>query len=91
MPSPSGNGSDADKPQRRPPARKRTSIRKRTSRKDDGKKSGESGHDSLEELSMVGVHDHFLKLLREEAKGFNDPFLLYLYDMVIYRNEHKAD
>jgi hypothetical protein len=85
MPSPSGNGSDAYKPQRRPPATKSISRRKRVSAKDQ--KGSKKATADLEPIALATVHEHFLKLLREEAKTFNDPLLLYLYDMVIYRTK----
>lgn len=37
------------------------------------------------------VHVHFLKLLKEEAKRFEDPLLIYLYDMVIHRTTNEPD
>lgn len=85
MPSPSGNGSDADKQQRRPPATKLMSRRKRVLAKDQ--KGSKKATADLEPIALATVHEHFLQLLREEAKTLNDPLLLYLYDMVIYRTK----
>lgn len=34
------------------------------------------------------THDHLLNLLRDEAKDLEDPLLIHLYNMVIYRNRH---
>jgi hypothetical protein len=82
MPSLSGNRNEASKP-RRPPAKKPASRGRRATAK--SKKGSKQAADSPEAPALELVQEHFLKLLREEAKALNDPFLLYLYDMVIYR------
>ncbi|MEQ9590674.1 MAG: hypothetical protein RJS97_22210 [Parvibaculaceae bacterium] len=85
MPSLSGNGSDPNKPTPKPSAKKPAARRKRVPDKSDGKKKGKKDAVDLETPHLAEVHEHFLKSLKEEAKAFNDPLLLYLYDMVIYR------
>jgi len=41
--------------------------------------------------AMRLTHDHFLNLLREEAKDLEDPLLIYLYGMVIYRTKSASN
>jgi hypothetical protein len=81
----SGSGSENDKPRQGPPAKRSASRRKRVSVKD--KKGSKKATADAEPIALATVHEHFLKLLREEAKTLNDPLLLYLYEMVIYRTK----
>ena len=46
-----------------------------------------STREKLDRITMLATHDHFLNLLQEEAKDLEDPLLIFLYDMVIYRTK----
>ena len=85
MPSLSGNNSDANKPARLPPLKGRRSKRRGGPRETKHKSRQIAGDQTSPDIRQS--HDHLLRMLREEAKTLNDPLLLYLYDMVIYRTE----
>ena len=87
MPSLSGSGSDPIKPPRTPNVKRPASRRIKLSDKTKGQKGCEKDAVDPETPHLAEVHEHFLKSLKEEAKALNDPLLLYLYDMVIYRTK----
>ncbi len=83
MPSLSGSGNEARKLQRRPTTRRKKTFAK-------SKKGRKKAAVDQETPVIREVHEHFLLLLRKDAKALNDPLLLYLYDMVIHRNRSAA-
>lgn len=86
MPSLSASRNYASNPGRQTTAKKPPSKRNMASAKSKGKEESSKAIIEPETIRLAEIHEHFLRLLREEAKTFNDPFLLYLYDLVIYQN-----
>ena len=86
MPSLRDKGTKGKVPQRPQSMGKRpSSKRTRPSKLPKASKAVTNALNKTDCAVMRLTHDHLLNLLREEAKDLDDPLLIYLYDMVIYR------